>query len=258
MKFLVAFIVLVTIQNLYGQELIWESQIDSIPTLSSPRPVDLTGDGVLDIVIGGGTDGMYSSAGVIAFNGVSGGLLWQSPSRNELFGSPIFQDISGDGIDLKSLINDPRDISMLCESASIPGRQFSTDEVTMHKQTVKMPYGFIDEDISMTFLLTNDMYMKKMFDNWTQSIINDDTYTLGYKKDYTTDVIIQQLNADNKVVYGAKLENAFPITIAPIEYSNDADGISKLTVTFAYDKYKLEGAVESGLSGITSALEIIT
>jgi hypothetical protein len=166
--------------------------------------------------------------------------------------------ISGDGIDLKSLINDPRDISMLCESASIPGRQFSTDEVTMHKQTVKMPYGFIDEDISMTFLLTNDMYMKKMFDNWTQSIINDDTYTLGYKKDYTTDVIIQQLNADNKVVYGAKLENAFPITIAPIEYSNDADGISKLTVTFAYDKYKLEGAVESGLSGITSALEIIT
>ena len=166
--------------------------------------------------------------------------------------------ISGDGINLKSLINDPRDISMLCTSASIPGRQFSTDEVTMHKQTVKMPYGFIDEDISMTFLLTNDMYMKKMFDNWTQSIINDDTYTLGYKKDYTTDVIIQQLNADNKVVYGAKLENAFPITIAPIEYSNDADGISKLTVTFAYDKYKLEGAVESGLSGITSALEIIT
>jgi hypothetical protein len=57
MKFLVAFIVLVTIQNLFGQELIWESQIDSIPTLSSPRPADLTGDGVLDIVIGGGTDG---------------------------------------------------------------------------------------------------------------------------------------------------------------------------------------------------------
>ena len=93
MRFLVAFIVLVTIQNLYGQELIWESQIDSIPTLSSPRPVDLTGDGVLDIVIGGGTDGMYSSAGVIAFNGFSGELLLQSPSRNELFGSQIFQDI---------------------------------------------------------------------------------------------------------------------------------------------------------------------
>jgi len=165
--------------------------------------------------------------------------------------------ISGDGIDLKSLINDPRDISMLCDSASIPGRQFSTDEVTMNKQTVKMPYGFIDEDISMTFLLTNDMYMKKMFDDWSESIIDDDKYILGYKADYTTDVVIQQLNADNKVVYGAKLEGAFPITIAPIEYSNDADGISKLTVTFAYDKYKLEGAIGSALSGIGSALEIL-
>ncbi len=165
--------------------------------------------------------------------------------------------ISGDGINLKSLINDPRDISMLCTSASIPGRQFSTDEVTMERQTVKMVYGFIDEDITFTFLLTNDMYMKKMFDDWSSSIIDDEAYTLNYKKNYTADVVIQQLNLDDKVVYGAKLENAYPKSISPIEYSMDSEEIGTFTVTFAYDKYKLEDAVESGLSGITSALEIL-
>jgi len=185
-----------------------------------------------------------------------------TPPQQSLFNidpQAIFTSlISGEGINAKSLINDPRDISMLCTSANIPGRSFSTDEIQMHKQAVKMVYGFIDEDIEMTFLLTNDMYMKKMFDDWSQAIINDQTYTLSYKNEYTTDVVIQQLNMDNKVVYGAKLENAYPITISPIEYSNDSEDIGSFTVTFSYDKYKLEGSVESGLSGISTALDVLT
>jgi hypothetical protein len=100
--------------------------------------------------------------------------------------------------------------------------------------------------------------MKKMFDDWSQAIINDQTYTLSYKNEYTTDVVIQQLNMDNKVVYGAKLENAYPITISPIEYSNDSEDIGSFTVSFSYDKYKLEGSVESGLSGISTALDVLT
>ena len=99
MKYLVAVFFLVTFQNVECQVLSWQNQVDSVPTLSSPRAIDLTGDNVKDVIIGGGTDGVYNSSGVIAFDGVSGDLLWTSPSRNELFGSPLFQDISGDGIE---------------------------------------------------------------------------------------------------------------------------------------------------------------
>jgi outer membrane protein assembly factor BamB len=76
----------------------WQSFTDSIPTLSSPRACDLNNDGVKDIIIGGGTDGVASNNGIMAFNGVDGTLLWKRPSRNEVFGSPIFQDITNDGI----------------------------------------------------------------------------------------------------------------------------------------------------------------
>jgi hypothetical protein len=81
------------------QTALWQSFTDSIPTLSSPRGSDLNGDGVIDIVIGGGTDGVFSNNGIMAYNGASGELLWKRSARNEIFTSAAFQDINGDGTD---------------------------------------------------------------------------------------------------------------------------------------------------------------
>ena len=76
----------------------WQQFTDSIPTLSSPRCSDLNADGILDIVIGGGTDSIFSNNGVMAYNGLNGALLWKRSSRDEIFGSAIFQDINNDSI----------------------------------------------------------------------------------------------------------------------------------------------------------------
>jgi hypothetical protein len=57
----------------------------------------LNNDGILDIVIGGGTEGEISNAGVMAFDGMNGSLLWKAPSRSELYGSPVFYDVNNDG-----------------------------------------------------------------------------------------------------------------------------------------------------------------
>ncbi|MEC7864101.1 MAG: SprB repeat-containing protein, partial [Bacteroidota bacterium] len=84
--------------SIYSNAQNWQTFIDSIPTLSSPRSSDLNGDGVMDVVIGGGTDSVFSNNGIMAYNGVDGSLLWKRPSRNEVFGSAIFQDITADGI----------------------------------------------------------------------------------------------------------------------------------------------------------------
>lgn len=81
-----------------AQNLVWQNFTDSIPTLSSPRSADLNGDGILDIVIGGGTDGEFSNNSIMAFDGVDGSLLWKRSAPNEIFTSAIFQDINGDNI----------------------------------------------------------------------------------------------------------------------------------------------------------------
>ncbi len=76
----------------------WQFFIDSIPTLSSPRACDLNNDGIKDIVFGGGTDGAFSNNGIMAVNGANGTLLWKRATRNEVFGSAVFQDITNDGV----------------------------------------------------------------------------------------------------------------------------------------------------------------
>jgi hypothetical protein len=76
----------------------WQAFTDSIPTLSSPRACDLNNDGVKDIVYGGGTDGVASNNGIMAYNGANGNLLWKRAARNEVFGSAVFMDITNDGV----------------------------------------------------------------------------------------------------------------------------------------------------------------
>ena len=81
--------------DLFGQ---WQSQIDGVYTFSSPRSSDLNGDGIEDIVIGAGLEGSPSPNGIIALDGLNGDVLWNAQARDQIFGSPIFQDINNDGI----------------------------------------------------------------------------------------------------------------------------------------------------------------
>lgn len=145
-----------------------------------------------------------------------------------------------------NLIPDPRDISILCESVSIPGRQITTLEYTAERQAIKIPYSFINEDVTMSFILTNDYYMKRMFDSWLSGIIDQTTYRVGYKKDFTTDIVIQQLNQKNIPVYSCRLENAFPVTVNAINLdSNSENTIQKLNVTLSYENYVPEDIVDT-------------
>ena len=83
----------------FTQTLKWETFIDTSTTFSSPRGTDLTNDGITDIVMGGGLDGAAQSNGVNAINGSDGSILWNFPTNEEMFGSAIFMDITGDGIE---------------------------------------------------------------------------------------------------------------------------------------------------------------
>jgi len=166
--------------------------------------------------------------------------------------------VSTGSVNVKNLINDPRDISLLCETVSLPGRAISTIDYELEKQVVKIPYTTIDDDVTMTFLLTNDYFVKKMFDQWSSSIIDMNTYRVGYKKNYQTDIVIQQLDQNNIPRYGVRLENAYPINVGAIALDNNSENaIQKLEVSFAYDKYIPEGTVGSSFSALESVTDQI-
>lgn len=187
-------------------------------------------------------------------------VIFTPPSQSllNLSGSAIIGVLRGKA-SAKSLINDPRDISMLCESASLPGRQITSIDYTANRNTVKVPYGVLNEDVTLSFLLTSDYYIKTMMDDWLASIVDMDIYRVGYKKDFTTDVVIQQLDKNNKPVYGVRLENAFPTTVSSIVLDNASENTAqKLSITLSYDNYVPEGPISSTGSAIRSAISLLT
>lgn len=77
----------------------WAVMYKRLGSLSSPRLADLNEDGILDVVIGGGSIEFQSSdSAVLAIDGRDGRTLWTSGGRDQIFGSPVFADITGDGV----------------------------------------------------------------------------------------------------------------------------------------------------------------
>ena len=182
-------------------------------------------------------------------------LIFSSPASGilNLSGGVLSSWISGGSG--WALINDPRDISLLAENVTLPGRQISTIEYIAEKQTVKIPYGIINEDVTASFLLTNDYYIKNMFDDWLKVCFDVENYRAKFKDDFAVDVVIQQLNEKNLPVYGVRLEKAFPTTVASITLDNNSEStVQKLSVTFSYENYVPEALVSSTISGARSAI----
>lgn len=146
-------------------------------------------------------------------------------------------------------INDPRDISILCDSVTLPGRQISTTEVQTNMLSIKTPYTYINDDVTMTFFITNDHFMKKYFENWFNRMFDRSKMTMKYRSQYTTDIILQQLDQKDTPTYTVTLKNAFPTSITSYEMTNSGENqVQKLTVTLAYEDWNEEGFVESVLS----------
>jgi hypothetical protein len=153
------------------------------------------------------------------------------------------------GSNSNNFFNDPRDVSILCDQVTMPGRQISTTELQNNMLAIKMPYNYANDDVSMTFHVTNDHYIKKLFENWTGKIFDKRKMTMKYRSSYATDIIIQQLDQRDVPVYTCVLKNAYPITVASYDLTNGSEStFQKLTVTFTYEDWAEEGFVESILS----------
>lgn len=129
------------------------------------------------------------------------------------------------------------DLSFKCEAAQLPSRTVMTTDQRIYGFVEKFPDGTSYEDISFTFIVSDNMSEKKLFDNWLSLVQPTDTYNLKFKADYQTDISVVQYDQAGKETYRVKLEKAYPIAINQLELDWGADGYHKLLVVFAYSRW---------------------
>lgn len=148
------------------------------------------------------------------------------------------------------------ELNLLCKTASMPGKQILTHDRRIEMINEKVAYGYAVTDITLTFYMLNDYGARVYFDKWRKTIVNEETFEVGYKNDYAKTVKIHQLrkpllgfqsrgglNANISIgggtAYSIELEEAFPTTINQIDFSNDQDGLVECSVSLSYTNWKV-------------------
>ena len=136
-----------------------------------------------------------------------------------------------------------RYLALQCETAELPGKTLLTQDAKIYGPTFKVPYQTQYSDITLGFLCTNDFYERKLFERWMEAIMPTDTNNLRYPKDqatrYLTNIKIIQYDDFIKQIYAVELIDAFPIGVAAQQLSWADDNFHRLSVQFAYQKYRV-------------------
>lgn len=136
-----------------------------------------------------------------------------------------------------------RYLSLQCETAELPGKTLLTQDARIYGPSFKVPYQVQYNDMTLSFLCTNDFYERKLFDRWLEAIMPTDTNNLRYPKGdttrYMTNIKVIQFDDFIKQIFAVELIDAFPIGIAPQSLSWSEDNFHRLGVQFAYQKYRV-------------------
>jgi len=153
---------------------------------------------------------------------------YAQPNRYEVLIFPPTKFSSGEGENFsRNMVKDDftnRDIgeiSLRCESITLPGRNLSsTPDTNIHGplREVVNNVNYADS-VTMVFQASSDLKERVFFEKWQYTAFNPKTWNVGYYNDYVGSVFIYLLDKQDQRRYGLKLWEAFPKSIAPTELS---------------------------------------
>jgi hypothetical protein len=154
----------------------------------------------------------------------------------------LSRDENSSGYSKTSNATMSRYLALQCESTELPGKTFATADVKIYGPIFKVPYMSMYTDITFNFLCTNQFYERKLFDRWLEAIQPTDTNNMRFPKGensrYMTNIKIIQYDDFIKQIYAVELQDAFPIGISSQPLNWSEDNFHRVSVQFAYQKFK--------------------
>ena len=139
---------------------------------------------------------------------------------------------------------DVRRTSFLVKAAAIPSIEMAFIPVPFRGRNVFYPGDRADPaDWTVSFYNDTDFMIRNAMERW-QNGINDFANNTGViaPADFQTDLQIEQLDRDDTVLKSYIFRNAYPLTVAAIELTNDeATAIETFEVTWRYQHFEPSG-----------------
>jgi len=134
-------------------------------------------------------------------------------------------------------------IGVRCESIDMPGKTLrSVAEENVYGPSYEIPQGMtFTNSIEAVFLLDRNLFVKRYFDAWQDSIHDANNFNMNYYNEYVRDMIIRQLDEQDVPVYSCRVYEVYPKTVELISLSNESRSqVSKLNVSFAFRYWEEE------------------
>ena len=144
-----------------------------------------------------------------------------------------------------------RELSFQCEGAEFPGRNISMIEYRHHAFTQRVPHVLNYTDVNLVFMCNNQFLEKKFFDSWMNSMIPSASGIVQYfrsasgENNFSSEIVIRQYDGrgkegaaqlDSLPIYGVKLIDAIPTSVAPLSLSWTDESYHRLQVSFTFKK----------------------
>lgn len=125
-------------------------------------------------------------------------------------------------------------LTLKCEQAEFPGREFITTDARIYGPTYKSPNMSSYGDVTLTFLCDSSLTQKQIFETWMSYINTPYSFDFNYRDNYVADVTIEQYNEINKQTFFCTLREAYPVSVTALPANWADDNIHKLQVTLTY------------------------
>jgi len=141
--------------------------------------------------------------------------------------------------------NWPNYLHIVCDTASLPGRQILSTPQVIYGAERKMPYGVVYSDFNVSFICTNNMFERKAIDAWHSAIQDPTNNYMKYYDDYVTTITVVKFNGQGQQTYKVEILEAYPSTIEEQSLSWETEQLLKLNVQFTYLKWRNQSDIQA-------------
>lgn len=140
---------------------------------------------------------------------------------------------------LQGIQADSVDLNLFATNVELPGKDLETiDRKVGVRNATKHAVTYSITDLTITFIETNNGFVKSYIDKWQELAIDPVTGMTYYRRDYEKDITVDHLDPTGKNTFRYILRGCFPKVRSTFSYDNDAkDEILRFPVSFEVKDY---------------------